>query len=59
MQDNGITYDDPRGKVELINKAFGSVFTHGDVSSVPILSGTNYPDMPPIQINSEGYSISC
>ena len=54
LQNNGVTYDDPHSKAELINRAFSSVFTHQDVSSVPILTGDSYPDMTPIQISSEG-----
>ena len=54
MQDNGVTYNDPQSKAELINKAFSSVFTHEDVFTMPILTDAYYPDMPPIQINSEG-----
>ena len=45
---------DPQSKAELINKAFSSVFTHEDVSTMPTLTDTYYPDMPSIRINSEG-----
>ena len=53
LQDNGVTYNDPESKAQIINKAFSSVFTHEDVSTMPMLTDS-YPDMPPIQIDPEG-----
>ena len=52
LQDNGITYNDPQGK---LNKAFSSVFMHKNVSSMPVLTDT-YPNVPcrSIQFTSEG-----
>ena len=52
LQDNGITYNDPESKAQIINKAFSSVFTHEDVSTMPMLTDS-YPDMLPIQIDPE------
>ena len=55
LQDNGVTYNDPESKAQIINKAFSSVFTHEDVSTMPMLTDSrSYPDMPPIQIDPGG-----
>ena len=53
LQDNGITYNDPQSK---LNKAFSSVFTHKDVSSMPVLNDTYWSKYAVrfIQFNSEG-----
>ena len=54
LQDNGITYNNPQSKH---NRAFSSVFTHKDVSSMPVLTAmATYPNMPcrSIQFNFEG-----
>ena len=57
LQDNGVTYNDPESKAQIINKAFSSVFTHEDVSTMPMLT-ESYPDMPPIQIDPERHTPS-
>ena len=36
LQDNDVAYNDPESKAQIINKAFSSVFTHEDVSTMPI-----------------------
>ena len=54
LQDDGIVFSDPQGKADLINEAFTTVFTSEDTSTVPVLDGTPYPEMPPIDISTEG-----
>ena len=39
---------------KVINKVFTSVFTKENVSAIPTLNDSCYPDMPHIQINTEG-----
>ena len=38
LQDNGVVYSDPQSKAELINRAFPTVFTSEDTSTMPVLS---------------------
>ena len=52
LQENGIVFSDPQSNANLINKAFTTVFTSEDTSTMPVLDGTPYPEMPPIDINT-------
>ena len=51
------TYDNHQNyKAEILNKAFCSIFTQEDTTSLPMpyITGNDYPDIPLIQIWSEG-----
>ena len=54
LRDNGVVYSDPLSKAELINRAFSTVFTNEDTSTMPALSDTPHPEMPPIHIDING-----
>ena len=54
LLDEGYLVSDGRGKADILNRQFKSVFTTEDTSSVPTLDNTKYPDIPPLHITEDG-----
>ena len=53
LEDCGITYSKPQEKADILNRFFASVFIQDD-SLPPVMESDPIPDMPPIQIHTEG-----
>ena len=56
LDHQGVTYTDPLSKANVLAKYFSSVFTKEDTSNLPDLEGNPRPEIPPIQIYSDGVS---
>ena len=53
LEECGITYSKLQEKADILNRFFASVFTQDDSSS-PVMNNDPIPDMPPLQIHTEG-----
>jgi len=51
-----IIYTDPISKANVLAEYFSSVFTQEDTNNLPILEGNPLPEIPLIQIHSDGVS---
>jgi hypothetical protein len=54
LKDQGLFVSDPKGKAEILNRQYSSVFTKEDYTNIPDLGDSPYPDMPPFTITSPG-----
>jgi len=54
LQENGNAFSDLQCKADLINKAFTTVFTSEDTSTMSVLDGTPYPEMSSIDVSTKG-----
>ena len=49
------TFTTPKDKAEIFNNYFSSVYTSEDVSTIPTLDYTNFPNISPVIIHNEGF----
>ena len=54
LDHQGVTYTDPLSKANVLAEYFSSVFTQEDTGNIPDLEGNPLPEIPPIQIYSDG-----
>lgn len=54
LDHQGVTYTDPASKANVLGEYFSSVFTQEDTTDIPVLEGNPLPDIPPIEIHSDG-----
>ena len=54
LLDEGYLVNEGRGKADILNRQFKSVFTTEDTSSVPTMDDTKYPNISPLVITEAG-----
>ncbi len=54
LNENGAVVSDSKGKAEILNRQFESVFTDEDLNTVPSLDQNKYPDIPTLSITVPG-----
>ncbi|CAH1257246.1 SLCO3A1 [Branchiostoma lanceolatum] len=54
LSDHGELVVDGQGKAEILSRQYDSVFTVEDLTTVPELGTSPYPDMPPVEVTLAG-----
>ena len=54
LKHNGLSHSDSKMKADILNHQFCDAFTREDVSTIPNMDDSPYPDMPAIQVNTNG-----
>ena len=54
LKHNGLSYSDSKTKADILNHQFCDAFTREDVSTIPNMDDSPYPDMPAIKVNTKG-----
>jgi hypothetical protein len=54
LKDNGLLVSDPKGKADILNRQYESVFTREDCSNIPDPVEPPSPSMPEIEISRHG-----
>jgi hypothetical protein len=54
LKDRGQLISDAKGKAEILNKQYTSVFTHENTTNLPDLGPSPYPTMSPITVTAPG-----
>ena len=54
LKDNGTLISDAKGKAEVLNRQYTSVFTDEDTSNIPDLGPSPHPPMSDINVTTEG-----
>ena len=54
LKEHGMTVSDNQGKADILNRQYESVFTKENLTSIPVLDSTTYPEMPSISITNNG-----
>lgn len=54
LKKDGISHSDPKTKSTILNEQFWSVFTKGDLNTMPSLSGSPFPKMESFTISNNG-----